>query len=365
MQDIRARPRLLPAYTPKPSRTVTNERLHIGIMGAGAIGGYVGGRLAAKGAAKLTLIGRRALADAVAEDGLTLRDFDHEDHVDPPKVRIQEDPHLLSSCDVVFCCVKAGATAEVARTLASILRPTTVVVSLQNGVKNHEILREALPDNPVLPAVVGFNVIIRDGAVFQRALSGPVIIETRPEGQDRAWVDALRAAGIDTEEVRPIAPEQWTKLVSNLNNAVGALSGASTRDLILSRQYRRVIALLLDEALDVLDQAGVHAAKFRGVPLRVMSFVMKLPTPIVRLVVRAQLRVDVEARVSMWTDLERRRPTEVDFLNGEIVSLAKKHGMNAPANRRIVELVHEAERAGAGSPRMGAETLLRTLQDAS
>ena len=91
--------------------------------------------------------------------------------------------------------------------------------------------------------------------------------------------------------------------------------------MILSRQYRRVIALLLDEALDVLDQAGVQAAKFRGVPLRVMSFIMKLPTPIVRVVVRAQLRVDPEARVSMWTDLERRRPTEVDFLNGEVVRL--------------------------------------------
>jgi 2-dehydropantoate 2-reductase len=341
------------------------ELPHIGIMGAGAIGGYVGGRLAAKGAAKVTLIGRRALADAVAENGLTLRDFDQEDRVDATKIRIEEDPHLLSSCDVVFCCVKAGATAEVAKTLANVLQPTTVVVSLQNGIRNHEILRAALPGNPVLPAVVGFNVTIHDGTVFHRAMSGPLIIETRPEGQDRAWVDALRAAGIDVEEVRPIAPEQWTKLLSNLNNAVGALSGASTRDMILSRQYRRVITLLLDEALDVLDQAGVRAANFRGVPLRMMSFIMKLPTPIVRMVVRAQLRVDPEARVSMWRDLERRRRTEVGFLNGEILSLAEKCGMNAPVNRRIVELVHEAERANAGSPQMNAETLLRTLEHAS
>ncbi len=341
-----------------------NERLHIGIMGAGAIGGYVGGRLAANGAVKVTLIGRRGLADAVAKDGLTLRDFGQEDRVDATKIRIEEEPRLLSSCDAVFCCVKAGATTEVAKILANVLPPTTVVVSLQNGIRNHEILREALPANPVLPAVVGFNVIVRDSTVFQRALSGPLIIETRPEGQDRAWVDALTAAGVDVEELRPIAPEQWTKLLSNLNNAVGALSGASTRDMILSRQYRRVMTLLLDEALDVLDQAGVRAAKFRGVPLRVMSFIMKLPTPIVRLVVRAQLRVDPEARVSMWTDLERRRPTEVDFLNGEIVRLAERHGMDAPANRRIVGLVHEAERAGAGSPQMDAGTLLRTLEEA-
>jgi len=340
-----------------------NDRLHIGIMGAGAIGGYVGGRLAAKGAIEVTLIGRKALADAIARHGVTLREFGHNDHVDAAMVRVEEDAHALSSCDVVFCCVKSGATAEVAKILANVLEPTTVVVSLQNGLRNPELLRKALPGNPVLPAVVSFNVIMREGAVFHRTTSGPLVIETRPEGQDRRWVDALRASGMEVEEARPIAPELWTKLLLNLNNAVSALSGAPTRDMILSRQYRRVIARLLDEALDVLDAAGVHPAKFRGVPLRIMSFIMKLPTPIVRVIIRAQLRVDPEARTSMWTDLERGRVTEVDFLNGEIVRLADEHGVAAPINRRIVELVHEAERAGAGSPRMSAETLLRSLEE--
>lgn len=342
-----------------------NERLHIGIMGAGAIGAYVGGRLAAKGATEVTLIGRKPLADAIARHGVTLREFDQDDHVDAAMVRVEEDAHALSSCDVVFCCVKSGATAEAAKILANVLKPATVVVSLQNGLKNPEILRAALPRNPVLPAVVDFNIIVGEGAVFHRTTSGPLIIETRRGDQDRPWVDALRASELEVEEVRPIAPEQWTKLLVNLNNAVSALSGAPTRDMILSRRYRRVIAKLLDEALDVLHEAGVRPAKFRGVPLRVMSFIMKLPTPIVRVIIRAQLRVDPEARASMWTDLERGRLTEVDFLNGEIVRLADEHGVAAPINRRIVELVHEAERAGAGSPRMSAETLLRSLEQES
>jgi ketopantoate reductase len=70
-----------------------NARLHIGIIGAGAIGGYVGARLAANGATEVTLIGRKALADAIAKHGLTLREFDHEDHVDAAMVRIEQDPH--------------------------------------------------------------------------------------------------------------------------------------------------------------------------------------------------------------------------------------------------------------------------------
>jgi len=343
----------------------TNERLHIGVMGAGAIGGYVGARLAAKGATEVTLIGRKALADTIARHGVTLRELDHDAHVDPAMVRIEEDVHALSSCDVVFCCVKSGATAETAKILANVLEPTTVVVSLQNGLRNPEVLSAALPRNPVLPAVVDFNVIICEGAVFHRTTSGSLIIETRAEGQDQPWVDALRAAGLEVEEVRPIAPEQWTKLLLNLNNAVSALSGAPTRDMILSRPYRRVIATLINEGLDVLHEAGIRTANFHGVPLRVMAFILKLPTPIVRMVIRAQLRIDPEARTSMWTDLERGRPTEVDFLNGEIVRLADQHGIAAPINRRIAELVHEAERAGAGSPQMGAETLLRSFKHGS
>ena len=245
-----------------------SERLHIGIMGAGAIGGYVGGRVAAKGAAEVTLVGRKSLADAVAGQGLTLRESDHDDHVDAAMVRVDEDAHALSTCDVVFCCVKSGATPEAAKVLASLLPSETVIVSLQNGLRNPEILRAALPGNPVLPAVVSFNVLLRGGAVFHRTTSGPLIIETRPDGQDRPWVDALRASGIDVEEVRPIAPELWTKLLLNLNNAVGALSGAPTRELILSRGYRRVIVRLLDEALDVLHEAVSALPSFVGLLFR-------------------------------------------------------------------------------------------------
>lgn len=343
----------------------SSEALHVGIMGAGAIGCFVGGRLAARKAAEVTFVGRPTLADAIATHGLTVRELDDALQVDGAAVRFSTEVQSLGSCDVVFCCVKSGATRETAIALATVLDPHTVVVSLQNGVRNPDTLREHLPDNRVVSGVVGFNVVMHEGAVFQLTTTGPLVVEATDAPIDRAWVRALEQAGFDVEVVDPIAPEQWTKLLVNLNNAVSALSGAPTPTMILSPRYRRVMTMLLDEALGVLRTAGIETARFRGVPLRLMSFILKLPTPIVRRVVGAQLRVDPESRASMWQDLERRRLTEVEYLNGEIVRLAEAHATDAPRNRRIVELVHQAERAGLGSPRMEADALIDALEGAA
>ena len=120
---------------------------------------------------------------------------------------------------------------------------------------------------------------------------------------------------------------------------------------------------VIGEALDVLAAAGIKPAPLRGVPLGVMRTVLKLPTPLVRLVTRAQMRVDPEARSSMWEDLDKGRPTEIDYLNGEIVKLADEIGAPAPVNRRIVALVREAEKTSPGSPNIPADELWQRLHD--
>lgn len=338
------------------------NRLHVGVFGAGAIGCYFGGRLVASDEVDVTFVGREALARSVDEHGMTIREFDREEHLDASRITFATSPSALAECDVVLCCVKSGATAEAGDALAEILRPDAVVVSLQNGVRNPKILRERLPSNRVVAAIVTFNVVMLDGAVFHQTTDGPLIVETKNRAVDRPWVEAFRNAQVEVQEEDPIAPEQWTKLLVNLNNAINALSGVPTREMILSRSYRRVVAMVLDEALDVLAAAGIKPAWFRGAPLRAMASIMRLPTPIVRLVIGAQLKIDPDARSSMWQDLARGRGTEVDFLNGEIVNLAEQVGTQAPLNRRIVELIRDAEQAGRGSPEMSARTLLGALR---
>jgi 2-dehydropantoate 2-reductase len=339
-------------------------RLRIGIAGAGSIGCYVGGALIAADAADVVMVGRPRVRDEIAAHGLTVESLGRAPvAVRPDRIRFSTELDALAPCEVILVCVKSAHTADVARRLADVVADDAIVVSLQNGVRNADVLRGALPGRIVVPAVVSFNVVSRDGGVFRRATSGPLILGRVAGDRAAALLRAFDVAGLDVEVRDDLAPDQWTKLLVNLNNAVSALSGAPTARLITSPGFRRIIAAIVDEALTILRAARIHPARLRGVPIRWMPHVMRLPTPLVRLVLRAQVRVDPEARSSMWEDLTRGRPTEVDFLNGEIVRLAERIGADAPLNRRIVELVHAAEAAGPGSPGLDAASLWTRLSE--
>jgi 2-dehydropantoate 2-reductase len=335
--------------------------LRIGIVGAGSIGCFVGGRLLAADAADVLFVGRPRLRDELAAHGLTLKEMDGPARAIPAsRIRFETELAPLADCDAVLCCVKSAQTDEVAAQLAPILRPDTAVVSLQNGVRNPDRLRAALAPRPIVPGIVSFNVVSRGNGLFHRATSGPLMLGEQPAARARAVIAAL-AAALEVETRADLGPDQWTKLLVNLNNAVSALSGAPTRSILLSPGYRRVLAAIVEEAVRVARAAHVPTARLRGVPVGLMPRILRLPTPLVRLVVGAQIKVDPEARSSMWEDLTRGRPTEVDYLNGEIVDLARRAGVEAPLNRRVVELVHAAEQRGPGSPGLDAETLWARL----
>jgi 2-dehydropantoate 2-reductase len=334
--------------------------LRIGVMGTGAIGGYVGGKLAVAGS-DVVFIGRERTKREVDENGLRVIDIDGATaRLPPDRVAFAIDLDRLAPCDVVLCCVKSGATLDTAHELKRVLRRDAVVVSLQNGVRNPEDLRKHL-DQKILAGIVNFNVLSKGKATFRQATSGAIVIEGSTDAATDQLTDAMRAAGLLVERPLAIREIQWAKLVLNLNNAVSALSDRPTREIVLSAGYRRVLASLMKEALSVLDAAGIAPARLGAVPLPWIVRVMALPTPLVRLVAWVQLRIDPEARSSMWEDLTAGRLTEVDWLNGEIVRLADSCGAPAERNRKIVEVVHAAEKAGRGSPKMSADALWQAI----
>jgi 2-dehydropantoate 2-reductase len=147
----------------------------------------------------------------------------------------------------------------------------------------------------------------------------------------------------------------------NLNNAVGALSDRPTPDLLFVEGYRRILRAIMTEAIAVLHAAKEPTARLGPLPIGLFPLLLRLPTPVLRFVASAQVKMDPEARSSMWEDLTRGRPTEVDYLNGEIVRLAESCGAKAPINARMVDIIHDAEKRAAGSPKLTADALWAAL----
>jgi 2-dehydropantoate 2-reductase len=105
----------------------------------------------------------------------------------------------------------------------------------------------------------------------------------------------------------------------------------------------------------VLAKAGIAPAAVGAVKPAMLSSLLRLPTPLFRIVAARMLRIDPKARSSMADDLQLGRPTEIDALCGAVVELAREHGVDAPLNRRMVDLVKAAP--GALTPAQLKERL--------
>jgi len=336
----------------------------IAIFGAGAIGCWVGGRLAA-GGAQVTLIGRARLAGELA-GGLRTTDLDGGEKIaeaaagvraGTPEgaggraagrvaVRVATEPEAARGAGVVLVTVKSAQTAEAGAALAPVLPEGAVVVSLQNGVRNADILRAALPGRRVLAAMVPFNVIRRGPGAYHRATAGALRIDDDPAAAP--LVAACRAAALPIEPRRDMAAVQWGKLVLNLNNAINALSDAPLAAELAQRPFRRCLAAAQREALGLLARARIPVARLTAVPPRWMPRLLELPDGVFGVLGRRVVAIDPTARSSMWDDLEAGRPTEIDHLQGEIVELARRLGDAGAArvNGALADLVRAAEAGG-------------------
>jgi 2-dehydropantoate 2-reductase len=225
------------------------------------------------------------------------------------------------------------------------------VISLQNGLSNASVLRSALPGREVFAGMVSFNVLHQGQGRFHRGTSGPLVIE--------AGAPALSAPHLDFVAHDDMTAVLAGKLVYNLNNALNALSGLTLREQLADRRWRRLLAAAQDEAMALLRAEGIHPWSLGKVPVTRFPRILRLPDVLFRLLSRRGVKIDAAARSSMWEDLERRRSTEIDELQGAVIAHAARLGLPTPVNQAIADAIRAAEAAAAGSPRLDPNTLLR------
>ena len=325
--------------------------MKICVFGAGAIGGLVGARLAAKGEVEVSLVARGPHLAAMRRDGLTLKEEGHETVM---RVAATDRPAELGRQDYVFLALKAHSIPPILDSLQPLLGPDTAVVTAQNGVPwwyfyrhggAHENRRiEAVdPGGRIWEAIRPERAI---GCVAHPAaeIEAPGVIrhvegdrfplgEPSCEKTDRvlALSRAFVAAGLRAP-VRPqIRNEIWVKLWGNLSfNPISALTGATLEDICADPGTRAVARAMMVEAQQIGEALGV-------------SF----PVDVDRRIAGA---AEVGAhKTSMLQDLELGRPLEIDALVTAVQELGRLTGIATPTIDVVLALIRQRARVAASS----------------
>src|SRR5438445_8540247 len=330
-----------------------NASRTIGVAGPGSLGCFVGGMLVA-GGRRIALLARPRVIAEIEASGLRPTSFEGFDRtIDANAFTLSDNPSIFADAGVVLVTVKSADTADMADIIARNASPDVVVVSLQNGVGNVEVLRNRLPGRRVLGAMVPFNVIGLGEGRFHRATSGDIVIE-----QDEFnTAEKLSVPELTMRPTDNIDGVQWGRLLVNLNNALNALADLPLRRQLAQRPWRRWFADQMAEGLAAMRAEGIRPVSPTPIPAGWMPPLLRLPDMIFEAMLGRTMKIDPEARSSMWEDLQRRRATEIDYLQGVITEIADRRGLAAPLSRRIVELIRKAEADGKGSPGLTPEQI--------
>ena len=310
------------------------------VFGAGAIGGYVGGRLAMKGEADVSLVARGAHLAAMQDNGLTLKQGG-ETHVVHPKVT--DDPRQLGQQDFIILTLKAHGIAGVMDQMMPLIGNDTAILFAQNGIPwwyFHGIggPLEGTRLESVDPGGVIWDRIGPERAlgtvVWQAAeIEAPGVIAHNygdrmpvgePTGEKTERVQLLSrlltSAGVKSQVKPNLRNEIWLKLWGNLSfNPVSVLTPGTLVDLATDPGTRRVIRTMMEEARAVGEALGVSFA------------------------VDADERMNMAAKVgahrtSMLQDVEAGRPTELDALLGAVIELGQIVQISTPSLQLIYDL---------------------------
>lgn len=317
------------------------------VFGAGAIGGLMAAKLAAKGEAEVTVIARGPHLAAMQAKGLTLRSEGGEQVI---PVRAVASAEEAGPQDYVVVTLKAHSLPGAARQMQPLLGPETAVVSAVNGIPwwyfhklagPHEgrrvesvdpggIVSELLPPARAIGCIVYPAAEVPEPGVIEHTY-GDRFTLGEPDGSRSPRVNALSEALISAGFKAPVRPkirdELWVKLWGNMAfNPISALTTVTLDVLIADPGQRAVARQMMVEGQAVAEKLGVRFA------------------------------IDVDKRIaggaevgahktSMLQDLERGRPMEIDALLGAVVELAELVEVEVPTCRTVLALVRARGRA--------------------
>ncbi len=298
--------------------------MKIGIVGAGAMGSLFGGRLSQAGHEVLLFDINREHVEAIRRDGLIIEDLasGQREAVHPAATTKAEQ---LREVQILVIFVKSAATEAVARQFSQIAGKQTIAVTVQNGLGNEGILKRHFGAERTAAGVTSQGATFLGPGQIRHAGRGPthLCMSDRNNEKLKDFVGALNQAGLETDLEANIDDLIWSKLIINVGiNALTALTGLANGRLLEFPDTKTLMADLVAEAVMVVEKRGVQ---------------LTYSDPLVMVYQVAEKTGG--NRSSMLQDFDRKRRSEIDFINGAIVREAEALGLEVPVNRAVTRLV--------------------------
>lgn len=313
------------------------------VLGCGAIGGLFLGYLSQKGC-DVTGVVKDYQKESLLNEGLII-----ENQKENVKIKVKADTKLNEKTDLTIFAVKIDDLREAIENNIDNLKGT-IVLSAQNGVKADYILSKYFPKNKIITGIVMFGATfyppnkVVDNFSGELALGG--IFGDKPDDLDK--VNDFLSPVFNTAVLDNMKGAKYLKLLINLNNCIPAVLGASMQETFLDIDCARLAIKLNREAYAIIKGSGITLADLPSYPKkRIEGMALMDLDEAAGLFSKIMTSLSKEPLYgSILQSIKRSKFSEIDYINGEFVELAKENSLGAPLNKKIIELVHGVEKTG-------------------
>ncbi len=317
------------------SSTPMKGEIMLIVMGSGSVGSLFGGLIASE-KFDVLLVGRKSHIDKINESGLKIKGLINQ--VVPVKAvdTIPKVKEILAKfdqkIDYVFFTTKAHQTETAANQIQSIINPETILISIQNGIGTEDILRKIFPENTILRGITTIGVCKPELGVIDFTGEGKTYIgyqTAADEQKARKIVEIMRKSGIDAFIESNIQGAVFTKTIVNCAlNPLTAIHQVKNKEIYNQITLRNQAISLAEEAWAVTKALKIELLSDN--PIKMTFDIIKKTG---------------ENTSSMLTDILNKRKTEIDFLNGKIISLGIKEGISVTNNQEIYSKILTLEKS--------------------
>ncbi len=305
----------------------------IHVIGAGAVGTILAAHLAETRHSPRLIVREQDLDRMASVDCLRVDRVTAHGCLEVPKPAISTQ-YEFSPGDVVLICVKHRDLDSIRQRLEESGVEELILVPCLNGVSAAACLRRHFPKAEVALLTIMFNAQLLEPLHARLTTKPEVLLNS----SNRMLFQLLSESGLVVKQAETESVA-WGKLLINLANALCALTHTTFKDVLTEPDMRRCFVRVLDEATSIMDKAGIRYDLPIAMPYRVYRMFIQHGGPIPWWFARMKNGLTESAYPSMVADIECGKKTEVIQLNGQIVDMAKEHGLNAPVNGLIVEMV--------------------------